>query len=61
MPKRLIATLVAEGSLMLAAPADAQTSPQLDPTCQNGNEGPVNVRLDLQPLARVTVRLLCVN
>jgi hypothetical protein len=62
MPKRLIATLVAAGSLMLAtAPAEAQSSPQLDPTCNNGQEGTVNLRVDLGPLARATVRLLCVN
>lgn len=60
MPKRLIAAVVAAGSLMLAAPAEAQ-EPELDPTCQNGQEGTVNLRVDLGPLARVTVRLLCVN
>ena len=62
MPKRLLVTLVAGGSMLFAtaAPAGAQTG-SIDPLCQSGGSALVPLRVDLGPLARVSVRVLCVD
>lgn len=62
MPKRLLVTLVAGGSMLFAtaAPAGAQIG-TIDPLCSNGSDATVPLRVDLGPLARVSVRVLCVD
>ena len=60
MRKRIIGGLVAASAVLMLAPAGSQAD-TVDTTCRNGQDPVVFVVVDGSPLAKATVRLLCVQ